>query len=315
MAIPKYDEIQFQALQLMKDGKVWKAKDFIEPLTRVFTLSEDDLSKEYESGNGFIFLDRITWALSYLNMAGVVVKPKRGFYQINDQGRQLSADETKFRTYVSAKYKERIGSNQKQQPHLLKEPDVSINSMTPEETLYTSYRGIKEAVYQEIIETILSKSPREFEKIVVKLLQKMGYGGEIKDSGTVTQYTNDKGIDGVINEDVLGFGRVCIQAKKYSTGNLVGRDELQKFAGALMQAQSNKGVFITTSDFTKSAYEFVHTLNANIRIILINGRELASYIFEYNLGMQTEKVLEIKRLDSDFWDSLQDDLDSGYKQV
>ncbi|NCC64119.1 MAG: hypothetical protein EOM15_05650 [Spirochaetia bacterium] len=187
--------------------------------------------------------------------------------------------------------------------------------MTPEETLYISYRGIKEAIYQEIIETILSKSPREFESIVVKLLQKMGYGGEIKDSGMVTQYTNDKGIDGVINEDVLGFGRVCIQAKKYATGNLVGRDELQKFAGALMQAQSNKGVFITTSDFTKSAYEFVHTLNANIRIILINGRELASYIFEYNLGMQTEKVLEIKRLDSDFWDSLQDDVDSGYKQV
>jgi len=239
------------------------------------------------------------------------MKPKRGFYQINDQGRSLSADETRFRSYVSAKYKERVGTYQKQQPDKSEEPTLSTNGMTPEEILNSCYHGIKEARFQEIIETILSKSPRVFERIVVELLQKMGYGGEIKDSGMVTQYTNDKGIDGVINEDVLGFGRVCIQAKKYGIGNLVGRDELQKFAGALMQAQSNKGVFITTSDFTKSSYEFVHTLNANIRIILISGKDLASYIFDYNLGMQTEKVIEIKRLDSDFWDSLQDDQVGG----
>jgi restriction system protein len=312
MAIPKYDEIQFQALQVMKDGKARKPKDFIEPLAAIFNLSEVELSRDYDSGNKLIFRDRINWALSYLNMAGVVTKPKRGLYQINDQGRFLSADETLFRSYVSEKIKERVGTYQKQEPHKSEKSALSTNDMTPEEALFASYRGIKEAIFQEIIETILSKSAREFESIVVKLLQKMGYGGEIKDSGTVTQYTNDKGIDGVINEDVLGFGRVCIQAKKYAAGNLVGRDELQKFAGALMQAQSNKGVFITTSDFTKSAYEFVHTLNANIRIILISGKELASYIFEYNLGMQTEKAIEIKRLDSDFWDSLQDDPDSGY---
>lgn len=307
MAIPKYDEIQFRALQLMLDGKARKAKDFIEPLAQVFKLSEKDLEKEYESGNGFIFPDRVSWALSYLNMAGVVTKPKRGLYQINEQGRLLASNEGKFRSYVSAKYKQRLGTNQKQPHNGSDELPVSVEDMTPEESLYASYQGIKETIFQEIIETILSKSPKEFENIVVMLLQKMGYGGEIKDSGTVTQYTNDKGIDGVIREDVLGFGKVCIQAKKYATGNPVGRDELQKFAGALMQAQSNKGVFITTSDFTKSAYEFVHTLNANIRIILISGKELANYIFEYNLGMQTEKVIEIKRLDSDFWDNLQDD--------
>ncbi len=153
---------------------------------------------------------------------------------------------------------------------------------------------------------ILNKSPREFEKLVVMLLQKMGYGGEVKAAGEVTQYTNDKGIDRIIKEDVLGLGRIHIQAKRYARENTIGRDEVQKFVSALVVAQSNKGVFITTSSYSKGAIEYAENLNGTTTLVLIDGNNLAEYIYQYNLGMQTEQTIEIKKLDSDFWDSIDD---------
>lgn len=125
--------------------------------------------------------------------------------------------------------------------------------------------------------------------------------------GIVTRYSNDEGIDGIIKEDVLGLGRIHIQAKRYKQGSNISREEIQKFVGALAVAQSNKGVFITTSKFTKGAKEYVNNLNATTTIVLINGEQLAEYIYDYGLGMQTEKFIEIKKLDSDFWDSMQDE--------
>ena len=157
------------------------------------------------------------------------------------------------------------------------------------------------------IEPILSKTPREFEKLVVSLMQKLGYGGQIKNSGLVTQATNDKGIDGIIKEDILGFGRIYNQAKRYNRDNLIGREDIQKFVGALAVENSDKGVFITTSDFNKGAYEYVENLSSNNKIVLINGNKLSEYIYEFNLGMQTEKLIEVKRLDSDFWDNLENE--------
>jgi len=163
--------------------------------------------------------------------------------------------------------------------------------------------------YQELIDTILSKKPHEFEKLVVQLLQKMGYGGEIKQSGVVTPSTNDGGIDGIIKEDILGFGRIHIQAKRYAQSNSVGRPEMQNFVGALAVAQSNKGVFITTSSFLKSAIQYAESLKGNTTVILIDGKKLAEYLYEYNVGLQTEHTIQIKKLDSEFWDSMQNDVD------
>jgi len=308
MAIPRYDEIQFPALRLLSDGKQWKSREFEEPLVQYFKLTEEEKNRMYDSGNGPVFFDRINWALSYLNMAEVVSKPKRGVYQINDEGIKILKNPDKFREFISNRIESREPTKRKK--HGLKDEDIpdTNNELTPEEVLYASFQGIKKAVYREIIDTILSKTPREFEKLVVQLLQKMGYGGEIQNSGHVTQYVNDKGIDGIIKEDVLGFGRIHIQAKRYSVGNNVPREDIQKFVGALAVAQSDKGVFITTSDFTKGAYEYTESLNSTTKIILINGTKLAEYIYEHNLGVQTEKIFEIKKLDSDYWDNMQDDI-------
>lgn len=306
MPLPKYDEILLPALELLNDGIERRIKEFEAPLATRFKLTDDEINKMYKSGNGPIFKDRIQWALSYLNMAGLVQKPKRGVYQINTEGQKRVIDKEGLKQYVRKKVfgKETIKNGKKLES--TSEDDIPLR-VTPEESLFESYQGIKESIYREILDTILTKTPREFEKLVVQLLQKMGYGGEIEDAGIVTQYSNDQGIDGIVKEDILGFGRIHIQAKRYGIGKKISREDIQKFVGALAVAKSDKGVFITTSDFTKNAKEYADSLNSSAKIVLINGTKLASYIYEYDLGMQTERTIVIKKLDTDFWDELTDD--------
>ena len=300
MTIPKHDDIRVPALKILTEHDSLKLNEFEAPLARQFNLSEEELFQEYDSGNGKIFYDRISWALSYMNMAGLVKKPKRGTYKISDIGNQQLKNPENINAFIEAKIKQREPVK-KEKSSLIK----TINAdLTPQEELYESFSKIQLSVYNEIIDVILDKSPREFEKLVVILLQKMGYGGEVKSAGEVTQYSNDKGIDGIIKEDVLGLGRIHIQAKRYARENTVGREEVQKFVGALAVAQSNKGVFITTSSYSKGAIEYADNLNGTTTLVLIDGNKLAEYIYEYSLGMQTEQTIEIKKLDSDFWDSI-----------
>ncbi len=307
MSVPKYYEIQIPALKLLTDGKARRRFEIEEPLSVYFNLSEEEKEQMYDSGNGPIFTDRVQWALSYLNMAGLVSKPKRGLYQINDAGRKILETPNKLKEYIAEKLQTREPTKKKNSNSKEIQTQQIEADSTPEEALYISYQGIRNSIYREIIDTILSKNPREFEKLVVQLLQKMGYGGQIKNSGQVTQYSNDKGIDGIIREDILGFGRINIQAKRYAIENKVPREDIQKFVGALAVAQSDKGVFITTSDFTKGAYEYAQSLNFSTKIVLINGDKLAEYIYNHNLGVQSERIIEIKKLDSDFWDNMIDD--------
>ncbi|WP_319557343.1 restriction endonuclease [Thiomicrorhabdus sp.] len=303
MTIPKHDEIRVPALSLLSENGQLKLKEFEAPLAKRFELTDEELQEEYESGNGKIFYDRISWALSYMNMVGLLNKPKRGLYEISELGAEKLKTPQSINDFIAAE----IAKQQKNK--LTKQPEVAISneSLTPQEELYSSAQKIRESKYQEIIETILSKTPREFEKLVVMLLQRMGYGGEIKQSGSVTSYTNDGGIDGIIKEDVLGLGRIHIQAKRYAQINSVGREEIQKFVGALAVAQSNKGVFITTSSFSQGAATYANSLNGSTTLILIDGSQLAAYLYEYGVGLQIEQTIEIKKLDSEFWDSMENE--------
>lgn len=305
MTIPKYDEIRLPALQYLAGQDVVRLKDFERPVAKCFNLTEEEISEMYESGNGYVFYDRLSWALSEINAAGLVEKPKRGYYKINNEGLQAISAPESFVQFVKSKLKK--ASQKKKTSIQAQPPEEHNNELTPQEQLYQSYSDIRNKVYDDILDTIISKSPYEFEHLVVKLLEKMGYGGQVKDAGLVTKASNDGGIDGIIKEDVLGLGRIHIQAKRYSKDNTVGRDEIQKFVGALAVAQSNKGVFITTSSYTKSAHEYANNLNGSTTLVLIDGLELAKYIYDYNLGMQVEQVIEIKKLDSDYWDLLKDD--------
>ena len=308
MAIPKHDEIRVPAMELLLSNSEMKLRDFIEPLSKYFKLSEEEINEMYPSGNGHIFYDRISWALSYLNMGGLLDKPKRGIYKINQLGIELLKTPEKVDSFIEKQLEKREPSKQKKK---LAEEQINFegisSELTPQERLYSSFSNIRNSVYSDILNTILTKTPTSFEKLVVMLLQKMGYGGEIQNSGLVTKVSNDGGIDGIIKEDVLGLGRIHIQAKRYKTDNCIGREEIQKFVGALAVAQSNKGVFITTSYYSKGAIEYVNNLNGSTTIVLIYGKQLAEYIYDYGLGMQVEQTIEIKKLDADFWDSMKDE--------
>lgn len=310
MPIPKHNEIRVPVLEFLKKYGPSVSKDMIGPLSEHFKLSPEELNQMYESGNGPVFKDRISWALTYLGFTDLVIRPKRGLYQISPKGIEMLKTPQEIDAYIE---KAEALRNVSKAPQTLISPGINIQDkaepsekLTPQEKLYQSYANIKKSILDEILDTIISKSPSAFEQLVVALLQKMGYGGEIKDAGLVTQATNDQGIDGIIKEDVLGLGRIHIQAKKYGRDNGIGREDIQKFVGALAVAQSNKGVFITTSYYSKGALEYVKNLNGRTNIVLINGDELAEHIYNYNLGMQTEQIITIKKLDSDFWDEMPD---------
>ena len=215
--------------------------------------------------------------------------------------------EEQIKQFVKASVFERLQKKKPKYPETNdshSSPIENDDERTPEEELSDSYERIKQNIQSQILTTILSKKPQEFERLVVKLLQAMGYGGEVKNSGTVTQLSNDGGIDGTIKEDALGFNHISIQAKRYALENTVGRAELQSFVGAVSVTPSKKGVFITTSDYTKGAIEYVGNLNGTPTIILINGQQLTEYIYDYGLGLQTEKVLKVMQMDMDYWDAM-----------
>lgn len=311
MSIPKHNEIRIPVLEFLKKNGASGSKQLLEPLAKHFHLSDEEVNQLYESGNGFIFKSRISWALSYLKMAGLVEPPAKGLHAITAKGLELLQTPERIEAYIDEQQVlndalKRANASSSSIEELPIDKSETKEKLTPQEKLYASYHNIKKSVLDEIIDTIISKSPRAFETLVVSLLQKMGYGGEVKDSGLVTQATNDQGIDGIIKEDVLGLGHIHIQAKKYARDNGIGREDIQKFVGALAVARSNKGVFITTSYYSKGALDYVKNLNGQTVIVLINGDELAEYIYKYDLGMQTEQVITIKKLDSDFWDEMAD---------
>ena len=306
--IPPFDEIGIQALKELQSGAVMRAKDLRIPLARFFKLTDEELNTKYQSGNREVFSDRISWALSYLFIAGLVEKPQRGDYKISEKGLTMLSSYTddQINSYV----KKEVNANSSKKSTQSKATNSASlhienkDERTPEEELTDSYNRIKRNMQSQILTTILSKQPQEFERLVVELLQALGYGGEVKNSGVVTKLSNDGGIDGIIKEDILGFNHISIQAKRYALDHKVCRDEIQSFVGAVAGTPSKKGVFITTSDYTKGATDFVEGLNGSPTIILINGQQLTEYIYDYGLGLQTERVLKIMKMDVDYWDAM-----------
>lgn len=309
--IPKYDEISIQALKELSHGNIMRTKELRIPLAKHFQLTEEEMNAWYPSGNAEIFSDRISWALSYLFIAGLVEKPQRGDYKISAKGLAMLSSHTDDEIKAFIKAAERAKNLKPNTPKQNNDtPSTQLpqeDERTPEEELGEAYKRIKQNIEHQILTTILSKKPQEFERLVVRLLQAMGYGGEVKNSGIVTKLSNDGGIDGIIKEDILGFNHISIQAKRNSIGNNVQRHEVQSFVGAVAGTTSKKGVFITTSDFTKGATDYIESLNGSPTIILINGQQLTAYIYDHALGLQTEKVLKVMKMDMDYWDAMDND--------
>lgn len=299
LPIPDYQSFFLPLLLLASDGNVHSMRDAIETLSSQFNLSDEERKALLPSGTQRIVDNRIGWARTYLTKAGLLETPKRGYFQITPVGKALLATNLKeinvntlmqydrFREFINRK------PNQSE-----KESSSSVSPpTTPLEQLEEGIEKINQTLSEELLREIKTCSPSFFEKVVVDLLIAMGYGGTRKEAGKVLGKTGDEGIDGIIKEDKLGMDTIYIQAKRWDTA--VGRPEIQKFVGALQGQRAKKGIFITTSSFTKEALEYVR--NIDPKVILIDGETLTRFMIEFNVGVSVTQTLDIKRIDSDYF--------------
>jgi len=304
MAIPDYQTLMLPVLKLAADGNEHKFNQAVEELADQFDLSAEERNEFLPSGSQAVFNNRVGWARSYLKQAGLLASPKRGFFVITQKGTELLATKpTKVDTSILEQYPEFIEfKNRKKDKSEIESQLPPIfeheSTLTPEDALASAYKKLRSALESEILSAVKESSPSFFERVVVDLLVKMGYGGNRQDAGRALGKSGDGGIDGIINEDRLGLDVIYIQAKRWE--GVVGRPEIQKFAGALQGQRARKGVFITTSYFTKEAKEYVSVIES--KIILIDGEQLSKLMAEHNVGVSTVGQYEVKKLDSDYFD-------------
>jgi restriction system protein len=300
MTIPDYQTIMLPLLRFAGDGKVHSKREVIDTLAKEFQLSEAELKELLPSGNQEIFYNRVGWAESYLKKAGLVERPKRGCFMLTERGKKVLSEKPQR---IDVKYLEQFPEfiafrkiRREQGAVEDIEPPLADNK-NPEETLEAAYLELRQSLISDIMDNIKRCPPGFFERLVIDVLIGMGYGGSRKEAGEAMGGTGDGGIDGIIKEDKLGLDIIYIQAKRWE-GN-VGRPEVQKFVGALQGQRAKKGIFITTSEFTKDAIEFVNRIDS--KIILIDGPHLAELMIDHNVGVSPVASYEIKKLDSDYF--------------
>lgn len=304
MPIPDYQTIMLPLLKLLPDRKEYIFKDVVTLLGQQFSLTEQELSELLPSGQSLLFANRVGWARTYLKKAGLLDAPKRGMLSITERGLEvLKKKPAKIDNNLLKQFPEflEFQNIKKEDVEISRHSDnVQTEKQTPEETIDLAYQNIRQSLAQELIDTVRRLSPTFFERLVVELLVKMGYGGSIKDAGRAIGKTGDEGIDGTIKEDKLGLDIIYIQAKRWQAANIVGRPELHKFVGALAGQGAKKGIFITTSSFSKDALNY--TPKNETKIVLIDGVQLAQLMIDYNLGVSVQRAYEIKRLDNDYFE-------------
>ncbi len=269
-----------------------------------FQLSEDERRELLPSGRQTTIANRVGWARTYLAKAGLIHSPKRGIFEITDRGRTVLAAKPpridnillrQFPEFLEFKQQGQFDSDTEEPAHV---PDSQVE--TPEEVIEAAYESLKLALAEELLQRILQASPSFFERLVVALLVRMGYGGTLRDAGQALGQSGDEGIDGIIKEDRLGLDIVYVQAKRWRPDRTVSRPELQKVAGALQGQRARKGVFITTSNFSSGAREYVQTIDS--KIVLIDGPLLTQLLMDFGVGVSTVATYEVKAIDSDYFD-------------
>lgn len=301
MAIPDYQTVMLPLLRLTSDGKEHQIREAVNVLADQFKLTETERRETLPSG-GPIFDNRVGWARTYLKKAGLLSYPKRTHFQITERGQAvLTKKPSKVDVTFLRQFPEFVEFQSPKKPgeeESISEPSQD-SSQTPEELLASGYLKLRKQLESDLLARVKSCSPDFFEKLVVRLLTTMGYGGSLADAGKAIGKSGDGGIDGVIKEDKLGLDLLFIQAKKWDN-NTVGRPEIQKFVGALYGRKAKKGIFITTSTFSKEARDYADGLDS--RVILIDGIQLAELMFDHGIGVSTANSYVVKRIDSDFFE-------------
>lgn len=305
--IPDYQTLMLPLLKIVADGKEYHHKVFVDILADQFNLTETERRELLPSGNQAIFENRVGWAKTYLKKAGLLDSPKRAIYIISPRGKEVLSQnpqriDAKFLRQFPEFLDFQIAGRSESTVEFPNSQIESTAEETPEELLDKAYQQLRQALANDLLNKVLSMSPAFFERLVVELLVKMGYGGSMKEAGKSIGRSGDEGIDGTIKEDKLGLDVIYLQAKRWKPGSLVGRPELQKFVGALAGQGAKKGIFITTSAFTRDALEY--TPRNETKIVLIDGQQLTQFMIDYNVGCAPLQSLEIKKIDNDFFEDI-----------
>lgn len=304
MAVPDFQSLMLPLLDFLKDGKHHTTAELYTYLAKVFNMTEEDRRELLPSGKQHVFENRVGWARTYLKKAGLLDSPERGKVVIADRGKEvLSTKPERISVKFLMQYPEFASFHKVTRTagdDTAGGGDKASEDRTPEEVLAASYRLLRETLAEELLSKIIEQSPEFFERLVIQLLVEMGYGGSIQEAGKAIGRTGDEGIDGTIKEDRLGLDIIYIQAKKWARNVTVSRPELQKFYGALAGPGAKKGIFITTSSFSKAALEFAP--RSDVKVVLIDGEQLTELMIDYDVGVNTSDKYEIKRIDMDFFE-------------
>ena len=310
MALPTYEDVMLPVLQVLEASGPRHRRDLAAAVTDALHLSEAERQQTLASGKATVILSRVSWALAYLKQARLVESPSRGVYQLTDRGKDVLARKpsridgkflSQFPEFLDFLQRARTATTEKADvggPPVQSVVEAASDSASPEEALDAAYGRLRTGLEEELLEAVKTGSPVFFEQLVIDLLVRMGYGGSRTDAARAVGRTGDGGIDGVIDEDRLGLDVIYVQAKRWDSA--VGRPEIQKFAGALQGQRAKKGIFITTSNFTKEAEEYAQRIES--RIILIDGRRLARLMFDFDIGATPRSTYTVKQLDSDYFE-------------
>lgn len=297
MPIPDYQSIMLPLLKYAEDEQEHSLGETVDFLANQFKLSEAERKELLPSGQQQIFDNRVGWARTFLKKAGLLEPTRRAFLKITKRGLEVLKHNPKI---INVKFL-------KQYPEFIefqtskRDSDIEIDKIedkTPRESLEYGYQKIRRDLAKELLDLLKNCSPNFFEKIVVELLLKMGYGGSLKDAGQAIGRSGDEGVDGIIKEDKLGLDVIYIQAKRWE--GTVGRPEIHKFVGALQGQRAKKGIFITTSSFSKEAIDYVSTIDT--KIVLIDGEELSHLMIENDIGVSKLTSYDIKKIDYDYFE-------------
>ncbi|MCC6724637.1 MAG: restriction endonuclease [Saprospiraceae bacterium] len=292
MDIPKFHETFIPILEVLRNGEIYQTRELIEEVKSKFytDLTDEQLKSKTKSGE-LLIDNRIAWGKSYLKKGGYIEFPERGHVKITEKGKnhkaEISVRDLENEISIFDFYKNERGGNER------KEIVENNSNDSPQDLIDKGFARIENEVKSELLAKLKGLNPYFFEKVVLRLLNKMGYGDFIE-----TSKSGDGGIDGIINEDKLGLDRIYIQAKRFNEGKVREKD-IRNFIGA-MSGDTNKGVFVTTSEFDEKALEKARS--AHHKIICIDGNKLVSLMHEYNVGVQIKTTYEIKQIDEDFFD-------------
>jgi len=275
-------------------------KEVKERVAVTMSITDEDRKDLLPSGKQSIYDNRLGWTRTYLKKAGLIDSPARALFVITDEGKKVLSENP---AVINDAFLKRYESFREfMNPDSGDGPDVNggVSEETPQDKLDNAFKLIQSKLADDLMSEIMKQSPAFFEELVVNLLKSMGYGGAVQEAGMVIGKSGDEGIDGIIREDKLGFNLIYIQAKRWEIDKTIGRPEIQRFVGALAGQGATKGLFITTGRFSKEALDYAKKQHTT-KVILVDGSMLTSLMIDHNLGVSTESVYQIKRVDMDFF--------------